>query len=41
MDARLPDMPAQRAGSFAATRSHSVELPRKMSGQLSTKSGRR
>lgn len=41
MDARLPDMPAQRAGSLATTRSHSVELPRKMSGQLSTKSGRR
>ena len=34
-------MPAQRAGSLATTRSHSVELPRKMSGQFSTKSGRR
>lgn len=33
-------MLAQRAGSIAA-RAHSVELPRKMSGQLSTKSGRR
>lgn len=39
--ARLPDMPAQRAGS-TASRAYSTDLmQRKMSGQLSSKSARR